>query len=222
MSVAKLNRSKRTFFQSMIRQGVLRFGDFTLKSGRRSPYFFNLGDVSNGPALAELGGFYAGAIAASGIVFDVLFGPAYKGIPIAVAAAIALAEQGSPVGVAFNRKEVKAHGEGGRLVGAPLAGRVLMVDDVVSAGAAKQEAAAIIKEAGAVLAGIVIALDRQEIIADGQTAVFRLRESLGVPVVSIAGLADLISYMQAADAAQESDELAALLRHQQAFCVPAS
>ena len=215
-----LSRGKQAFFQSMIRQGVLRFGNFTLKSGRKSPYFFNLGDVSKGPALAELGGFYAGAIAASGIHFDVLFGPAYKGIPIAVAAAIALAEQGRCVGVSFNRKEVKAHGEGGRLVGAPLAGRVLMVDDVVSAGTAKAEAAAIIEDAGAVLAGIVIALDRQEIIVDGQTAVSRLQESLAVPVVSIAGLADLISYMQAADAAQEPGDLAALLRHQQAFCIP--
>jgi len=217
-----LSGNKQAFFQSMIRQGVLRFGDFTLKSGRKSPYFFNLGDVSDGPALAELGGFYAGAIAASGIVFDVLFGPAYKGIPIAVATAIALAEQGRSFGVSFNRKEVKAHGEGGRLVGAPLAGRVLMVDDVVSAGTAKEEAAAIIKDAGAVLAGIVIALDRQEIIADGRTAVSRLQENLGVPVVSIAGLADLIRYMRARDAAQASGELAALLRHQQAFCAPAS
>ena len=200
----------------MIRQGALRFGNFTLKSGRASPYFFNLGDVSGGPALAELGGFYADAIEASGVVCDVLFGPAYKGIPIAVATAIALAGRSRAVGVAFNRKEAKAHGEGGALVGAPLAGRVLMVDDVVSAGTAKEEAAAIIASAGARLAGIAIALDRQEIIQNGRTAVTELQMKLGVPVFAIANLADLIAHLQHVGEAQQN--LAALLRHQRDCC----
>ena len=202
----------------MIRQGVLRFGDFELKSGRRSPYFFNLGDVSQGPELAELGGFYADAIQASGLEFDVLFGPAYKGIPIAVAAAVALARQGRAVGAAFNRKEAKAHGEGGALIGAPLEGRVLMVDDVVSDGTAKAEAAAIIEAAGARLVGIVIALDRQEISARGQTAAERLKDRLGVPVLSIAALVDVIAHLRAQEAVGSSESLKALVRHHERHC----
>ncbi len=208
-----MNQSRRQFIDSMIRQGVLRFGDFKLKCGRRSPYFFNLGHVSQGPALAELGGFYADAIESAGVQFDVLFGPAYKGIPIAVATAIALAGRGRTVGVAFNRKEAKTHGEGGLLVGAPLSGRVLMVDDVVSAGTAKREAAAIIKDAGAALAGIVIALDRQEIIADGETAVDQLSRSLNAPVISIVTLKDVIEFLRHDDSAERKKQLAALEAH---------
>ena len=206
------------FVASMIRQGVLRFGDFELKSGLRSPYFFNLGNVSGGAELAELGGFYADAIQASGIAFDVLFGPAYKGIPIAVATAIALAERGRSVGAAFDRKEAKAHGEGGKLIGAPLKGRVLMVDDVVTDGATKAEGAAMIEAAGAKLAGLVVALDRQEIVADGQTAVERLKDRLGAPVLSIAALPDVIAYFRAQEADVPSEDLSALLRHQELHC----
>ena len=212
-------KSKADFVASMIRQGVLRFGEFELKSGLRSPYFFNLGNVSGGVELAELGGFYADAIVASGVDFDVLFGPAYKGIPIAVATAIALAQRGRSVGAAFDRKEAKAHGEGGKLIGAPLRGRVLMVDDVVSDGATKAEAAAVIEAAGAKLAGLVVALDRQEIIAGGQTAVERLKNRLGAPVFSIAALPDLIAYFRAQEADACSESLNALLRHRELHCL---
>ncbi|MCY4212646.1 MAG: orotate phosphoribosyltransferase [Gammaproteobacteria bacterium] len=209
---------KADFIASMIRQGVLRFGEFQLKSGLRSPYFFNLGNVSGGAELAELGCFYADAIEASGLDFDVLFGPAYKGIPIAVATAIALAQRGHSVGVAFDRKEPKAHGEGGKLIGAPLRGRVLMLDDVVSDGATKAEAAAVIEAAGAKLAGLVVALDRQEIVANGQTALERLEERLGAPVLSIAALTDVIACFRAQEADAVSENLAALLRHQGLHC----
>lgn len=215
---------KRAFIASMIRQEVLRFGDFKLKSGRRSPYFFNLGNVSGGAELAELGRFYADAIEASGVAFEVLFGPAYKGIPIAVATAVAFAERGRGVGVAYNRKEAKAHGEGGVLVGAPLRGRVLMIDDVVTEGAAKYEAAALIRDAGATLVGVAIALDRQEVLAEGETAAARLAAGLGAPVISIANLADLIAHLEQANAeAAEGTgraQLAAMIQHQQALCAP--
>ena len=208
----------------MIRQEVLRFGDFKLKSGRRSPYFFNLGNVSGGAELAELGRFYADAIEASGVAFEVLFGPAYKGIPIAVATAVAFAERGRGVGVAYNRKEAKAHGEGGVLVGAPLRGRVLMIDDVVTEGAAKYEAAALIRDAGAILVGVAIALDRQEVLAEGETAAARLAAGLGAPVISIANLADLIAHLEQANAeaaeGASRDQLAAMIQHQQALCAP--
>ena len=197
---------------------MLRFGDFKLKSGRRSPYFFNLGNVSGGPELAELGRFYADAIQASGVEFEVLFGPAYKGIPLAAATAIAFAERGRKVGLAYNRKEAKAHGEGGVLVGAPLVGRVFMIDDVVTEGAAKYEAAALIKDAGAALVGVAIALDRQELLAEGETAAARLAAGLHVPVISIANLADLIAHLEQSGAS--GDQLAAMIQHQQAFCAP--
>ena len=209
---------KQAFIASMIRQEVLRFGDFKLKSGRRSPYFFNLGNVSGGPELAELGRFYADAIQASRVEFEVLFGPAYKGIPLAAATAIAFAERGHSVGLAYNRKEAKAHGEGGVLVGAPLVGRVFMIDDVVTEGAAKYEAAALIKDAGAALVGVAIALDRQELLAEGETAAARLAAGLAVPVISIANLADLIAYLEQSGAS--GDQLAAMIQHQQAFCAP--
>lgn len=208
--------AKQAFIASMIRQEVLRFGDFKLKSGRRSPYFFNLGNVSGGPELAELGRFYADAIQASRVEFEVLFGPAYKGIPLAAATAIAFAERGRSVGLAYNRKEAKAHGEGGVLVGAPLVGRVFMIDDVVTEGAAKYEAAALIKDAGAALVGVAIALDRQELLAEGETAAARLAAGLAVPVISIANLADLIAHLEQSGAS--GDQLAAMIQHQQAFC----
>ena len=148
--------------------------------------------------------------------FDLLFGPAYKGIPLAAATAIAFAERGRNVGVAYNRKEAKAHGEGGVLVGAPLVGRVFMIDDVVTEGAAKYGAAALIKDAGATLVGVAIALDRQELLAEGETAAARLATGLNVPVISIANLTDLITHLE--QTGTNRDQLAALVQHRQAFC----
>ena len=163
-----------------------------------------------------MGRFYADAIQACGVDFEVLFGPAYKGIPLAAATAIAFAERGRSVGLAYNRKEAKAHGEGGVLVGAPLVGRVFMIDDVVTEGAAKYEAAALIKDAGAALVGVAIALDRQELLAEGETAAARLAAGLAVPVISIANLADLIAHLEQTGASGE--QLAAMIRHQRVFC----
>ena len=176
---------------------VLRFGEFTLKSGRKSPYFFNAGLFNTGYAAAKLGRFYAAAIAESGIEFDVLFGPAYKGIPLVALSAAALAEhQGIDVPYCYNRKEAKAHGEGGNIVGGPLEGRVLIVDDVITAGTAVREAYRIIVSAGAKVAGLVISLDRQERGEGTSSAVQELKDSLGIPVVSIVNLADLIDTLE--------------------------
>ncbi len=192
---------RQSFVQLMVDQGVLRFGEFTLKSGRRSPYFFNLGAISDGPALKALGGFYVDAIVAAGLACDVLFGPAYKGIPIAVAASVAAAGRGIDLAVSFDRKEAKGHGEGGELIGAPLAGRrVVLVDDVVTDGATKVEGAKLIESAGAELVAVVIGLDRRELF-DGETAVARLQSNLGVPVRSVATLADVIAWLQGPHAA---------------------
>ena len=178
----------------MVDRKVLVFGDFTLKSGRRSPYFFNLGAIDDGPGLAFLGSAFAAAMLESDMVPDVIFGPAYKGIPLAVAAAIALhRDHGIEVGVTFNRKEAKRHGEGGHLVGAPLAGDVLILDDVMTAGTAASEAAALVRATGARLSGILIALDRQERLTDGTSAVRKVSEFLGAPVRSIVTLQDVIS-----------------------------
>ncbi|MCZ6658550.1 MAG: orotate phosphoribosyltransferase [Gammaproteobacteria bacterium] len=212
---------KQAFLKLMVQQEVLRFGDFQLKSGRRSPYFFNLGAVSDGTALAELGRFYASTIEALGCDFDMLFGPAYKGIPIAVATTLALADRGVTKGIAFNRKEAKDHGEGGVFVGAPVEGRVLLVDDVLTAGTAIREAASLVTEAGATLAGIVIALDRQEKLNGETTAVRRMEIDLGVPVASIATLKDVIEYL---DLNQQPDKhpanlVASVRAYQDAYCV---
>jgi orotate phosphoribosyltransferase len=185
------------FIDFAIRAGVLRFGAFTLKSGRSSPYFFNAGLFNTGEHLARLGRFYAEAISASGIRFDVLFGPAYKGIPLAAAASIALADHhGSSVPWCFNRKEAKAHGEGGNLVGAGLAGRVLVIDDVITAGTAIRESVDIIRAAGATLAGVVIALDRQERGTGQQSAIQEVEQAYGIRVASIVTLADLLAYLR--------------------------
>ena len=183
------------FIEFMLNQGVLQFGEFTLKSGRQSPYFFNLGKVAAGAAFAKLGQAYAEAIVNSGIACDVLFGPAYKGIPIAVATSVALAERGVEVGVAYNRKEAKAHGEGGWLVGADVCGRVLLIDDVLTSGKAIREAVALIEETSAEIMGVVIAMDRQEVNLDGVTAVAALAEELKASVISIANMQDLIGYL---------------------------
>jgi orotate phosphoribosyltransferase len=178
---------------------VLRFGDFTLKSGRRSPYFFNAGAFASGAALATLGRCYARCIVAAGADFDVLLGPAYKGIPLATATAVALAtEHGRDVPLAYNRKEAKDHGEGGVLVGAPLRGRVLVIDDVITAGTAVAEVAQLIEAAGAELAGVVIGLNRQERGQGAASAIQDIEARWGIPVYSIISLDDLIAYFDGA------------------------
>ena len=186
---------QRQFLELAIARHVLRFGEFTLKSGRTSPYFFNAGLFDSGAALAQLGGCYAQALAASGLGFDMLFGPAYKGIPLATTLAVAMAGQGRDIPVAFNRKEAKSHGEGGSLIGATLAGRVLIVDDVITAGTAIRESLDIIRVAGAQACGVVIALDRQERGQAGdQSAAQELASEFGLPVIAIAGLAELLEF----------------------------
>lgn len=183
---------------------VLKFGEFTLKSGRQSPYFFNAGEFSSGRALAVLGRCYAQRIVDSGIEFDVLLGPAYKGIPLAAATAVALADSYSrDVPFAYNRKEAKTHGEGGVLVGAPLRGKVLIIDDVITAGTAVREVIAMIDAAGAELAGVVIGLDRQERGVSEQSAIQEVEKEYGVPVVSIIGMGDIIDYLAGSS---DSDE----------------
>ena len=184
------------FIDFAISAGVLRFGEFTLKSGRTSPYFFNAGLFNTGEHLARLGRFYAQAITESGIGFDVLFGPAYKGIPLAAAASIALADHHDHnVPWCFNRKEAKDHGEGGNLVGAVLDGRILVIYDVITAGNAIRESVDIIQAAGATLSGVVIALDRQERGAGRQSAIQEVEQAYGITVTSIITLEDLLEYL---------------------------
>jgi len=187
---------QRDFIRFAIERGVLRFGEFTLKSGRTSPYFFNAGLFNSGGALAKLGQFYAAAIQDSGIDFDVLFGPAYKGIPLAATTAVALAEQhGRDLPWCFNRKEAKDHGEGGTLVGAPLAGRVLIVDDVITAGTAIREVMQIIQTQGAQAAGVLIALNRQERGQGELSAIQEVERDFAMPVISIVSLAQVLEYL---------------------------
>jgi len=188
---------KKEFIALALELGVLRFGEFTLKSGRISPYFFNAGLFNTGYAAAKLGRYYAAAIAESGIEFDMLFGPAYKGIALAALSAAALAEhQDIDVPFAFNRKEEKAHGEGGSIVGAPLQGRVLIVDDVITAGTAVREAYQIISSTGANVAALAISLDRHERGQGTLSAVQELKQALGIPVISIIRLNDLIEVLE--------------------------
>ena len=184
---------RRDFVDFAIRTGVLRFGEFRTKAGRLSPYFFNAGLFSDGASLGALGGYYARAALASGIAFDVLFGPAYKGITLAAATAIGLAALGRNVPFCYNRKEAKDHGEGGLIVGAPLKGRALIVDDVITEGAAKREAIGMIRAAGAVPAGILIALDRQERGQGELSATQEVSREYGLPVTAIATLADILA-----------------------------
>lgn len=187
---------KKEFLEFAIAAGVLRFGEFTLKSGRLSPYFFNAGLFNTGLHLAKLGRFYAQAISDSEIEFDVLFGPAYKGIPLAAATSIALADHHSHnTPYCFNRKEAKSHGEGGNLVGADLQGRVLIIDDVITAGTAIRESLAIIDAAGARAAGVVIALDRQERGQGDRSAIQEVEQDLGLKVMSIVTLAELQDFL---------------------------
>ncbi len=209
---------KRAFIELMIAHEVLRFGDFTLKSGRRSPYFFNLGAIDDGAGISALGDAYADALVAADRVPEVVFGPAYKGIPIAVATAMALQRRhGLNVGVAFNRKEAKDHGEGGQLVGHPLSGRIVMVDDVMTAGTAAREAAALIASGGASLDAVLVALDRQELLESGRTAVGEVARLLRKPVISIITLTDVVAYLEQLPDYQ--DELTAIISYQRSHCL---
>ena len=197
---------KRDFLKFAIDTNVLRFGEFTLKSGRTSPYFFNSGLFNTGQSLARLGRYYAEAIIASGIEFDMIFGPAYKGIPLAASTAIALADHhGRDIPYAFNRKETKTHGEGGMIVGAPLQGRVLVIDDVITAGTAIRESVAILDATDATLAGVVISLDRQEKGTGETSAIQEVEKQYAIKVANIVTLADLVDFLAA-----ESDQEVAL------------
>ena len=207
---------KREFLDLSLELDVLRFGEFTLKSGRVSPYFFNAGLFNTGYAAAKLGRYYASAIADSDLEFDMLFGPAYKGIPLVVLAASALAEHHDlDVPYAFNRKEAKAHGEGGSIVGAPLNGRVLIVDDVITAGTAAREAQQIISSAGADTAGLIISLDRQEIGKDSRSAVQEVEQTLGIPVISIIQLEDLVDMLE--DSAEYNEFLEPVVEYRKKY-----
>ena len=187
---------RQDFIRFAVEQNVLRFGEFQTKAGRLSPYFFNSGLFQDGAALRDLCQFYAQAILASKVEFDMLFGPAYKGIPLVAGTAIALAEQGHNVPYCFNRKEAKDHGEGGMTVGAALQGRVLIIDDVISAGTSVRESIELIRAAGATPSGVVIALDRMERGQNELSAVQEVQRSYSIPVVSIAALDDLLGYLQ--------------------------
>ncbi len=187
---------RRQFVEFAIRTGVLRFGEFRTKAGRLSPYFFNAGLFHDGASLGELSRYYAQAALASGIAFDLIFGPAYKGITLAAATAVALAQLGHNVPFSYNRKEAKDHGEGGNIVGAPLAGRVLIIDDVISAGTSVRESEAMIRAAGAVPAGVLIALDRQERGQGELSAAQEVSRNHGIPVTAIATLDDVLATLR--------------------------
>lgn len=183
------------FVAELFQRDVLSFGDFTLKSGRQSPYFFNIGQVNDGAGIAALGDAYADVVAAMSPLPDVLFGPAYKGIPLAVATAVALQQRGVNLPWAFNRKEPKDHGEGGSFVGAPVAGRVLIVDDILTAGTAAREVVALVRGEGAEVCGVLTALDRRERSEPGSTTSQVLQAELGVPVRSVISIDDVIAYL---------------------------
>jgi orotate phosphoribosyltransferase len=205
---------RQEFIEFALAQHVLRFGEFITKAGRPSPYFFNAGLFHDGAALLRLGQFYAKAITASGIEFDQLFGPAYKGIPLVTAAAMGLAENGRNVPISFNRKEIKDHGEGGQLIGAPLTGRTLIVDDVISAGTSVRESIDIIARAGGTPCGVVIALDRMERGTGTRSAVQEVRETFGLPVASIATLDDLVEFLRGRDGMARELQRVGLYRSQ--------
>lgn len=207
---------QREFIRFAIERGVLRFGEFTLKSGRTSPYFFNAGLFNSGAALAQLGRFYAAAVVESGIDFEVIFGPAYKGIPLAAATAISLAEHHQlDLPWCFNRKEAKDHGEGGTLVGSPLTGRVLIIDDVITAGTAIREVMQIIQEQNAEAAGVLIALDRQERGQGELSAIQEVERDYRMPVISIVSLTQVLEYL--ADDAQLKQHLPAVQAYRERY-----
>ncbi|CDT44700.1 orotate phosphoribosyltransferase [Vibrio coralliirubri] len=188
---------QREFIEFALEKEVLKFGEFTLKSGRKSPYFFNAGLFNTGRDLARLGRFYAAALADSGIEFDVLFGPAYKGIPIATTTAVALADhQDVDTPYCFNRKEAKNHGEGGNLVGSALEGRIMLVDDVITAGTAIRESMEIIQANGADLAGVLVAIDRQEKGKGELSAIQEVERDFGCAIISIVSLTDLVTFLE--------------------------
>ena len=214
---------RRDFIAFCIAQGVLKFGRFTTKSGRQTPYFFNAGLFNTGAALDRLAQFYAKAIIASGLSFDMLFGPAYKGIVLAAATAMALSRTadglpGRDLPFAYNRKEAKDHGEGGTVVGAPLAGRVLIVDDVMTAGTAVRESVAIIRAAGATPAAVTISLDRMERGSGELSAVQEVRQLYGMPVVAIARLDDLLAYLQ--ETPEFRQNVDAILKYRELYGIP--
>ena len=218
------DRLAQDFVRFAVESGVLRFGEFKTKAGRLSPYFFNAGLFDDGAKMGRLAEFYAQALIDSGIEFDMVFGPAYKGIPLAAPVAVELARRGRNVPFAYNRKEAKDHGEGGTLVGAPLQGRVLIVDDVMSAGTAARESIALIQAAGATPHAVVIALDRQEKATEnGQdvnhSAVQYVRQQLGLQVCAIATLADLLQYLQQDDGSGVSAHHERVLAYRQRYGV---
>lgn len=201
---------QRDFIEFAIHRSVLRFGEFTLKSGRTSPYFFNAGLFNSGNDLLRLSSAYAAALTRSGLDYDMIFGPAYKGIPLATATAMALASQGNSRPWAFNRKEAKDHGEGGSIVGASLQGKVLIIDDVITAGTAIRESMAIIEAAGARPAGVLIALDRQERGQGELSAIQEVEQNYGIPVISIIRLEQILEYLQSnPELASHGDAIAA-------------
>ena len=209
---------KVEFIDNAISSGALKFGRFELKSGRTSPHFFNAGEFYNGAALAALGRCYAASIVESGIEFDVLFGPAYKGITLAAATAIALSEQhGIDVPYCFNRKEAKAHGEGGTLVGAPLQGKVLIIDDVITAGTAIREVMSIVDQVGATAAGVVIGLDRKERGTTDKSAIQEVQQQFNVPVASIIDIDDILQYLKTKS--EHSDLVAEIGKYRQQYGV---
>lgn len=207
---------KREFIAFAIKRNVLRFGEFTLKSGRVSPYFFNAGLFNTGVDLAKLGSFYAAALNAEGVEFDVLFGPAYKGIPVATATAIAMANNyGEDIPYCFNRKEAKAHGEGGNLVGSELKGRIMLVDDVITAGTAIRESMHIIEANKASLAGVLIALDRQEKGQGELSAVQEVERDFSTRVLSIVTLGDLVEYLKSENS--YTDALQSITKYRETY-----
>ncbi len=207
---------QREFIEFAIERGVLRFGEFTLKSGRVSPYFFNAGLFNSGEALARLGGYYAAAIENAGLAYDVMLGPAYKGIPLAAATCVALYnEHNKDVPYVFNRKEAKTHGEGGNLVGAALEGRVLIIDDVITAGTAIREVMTLIAEAGATPAATVIALNRQERGKAELSAIQEVERDYAMPVVSIISLDDLVAYLR--EQGDKSEQVVAIEAYRSAY-----
>lgn len=211
------NDFRQEFIRFTIAQNVLRFGEFKTKAGRLSPYFFNAGLFYDGAALKQLAQFYAKAILAAEVGFDMLFGPAYKGIPLVAAVSIALADAGRNTRYSFNRKEAKDHGEGGDVIGAPLSGRVLIVDDVISAGTSVRESVNLIRSSNAIPCGVVIALDRMERGSGTLSAVQEVRSSYNIPVVSIATLDDLMGYLKSEP--QHGQHLAAVGRYREQYGV---
>lgn len=209
---------QREFLDFVISRRILRFGEFTLKSGRLSPYFFNAGLFNTGQALAFLGRCYATCIQDSGMNYDMLFGPAYKGIPLVSATSIAMAEHfHQDVPYSFNRKEVKDHGEGGTIVGTPLAGKVLVIDDVITAGTAMREVMALLKESNAQAAGVIVALDREERGQGALSAIGEIREQYGIPVTSIISLGQIIRYLEKADSQELAHHLPQLRAYQERY-----